>query len=166
MKLNNKKSKVTIQLINVFLGLLLMLAVLMLNKIIPTPTFIRAEYLVGILIVVLGYIAVRGWQYFELDTSGEGFTLKVQRIDLFSFLSSKEKNIDLPKYKLQNYLYNKGILNDDLTLFINSRKSKGNTVKVKFRLSLLSDKDREKIISELEKIISSNNQFQLDSKVA
>ncbi|WP_322971633.1 hypothetical protein [Faecalibacter sp. LW9] len=166
MKLNNKKSKVIAQVINLVLGLLFVLALLMLNKIVPTPTFMRAEYVIGILIVAFGYIAVRGWQYYELDTSGEGFTLKVKRIDWFSFLSIKEKHIDLPKYKLQNYIYNKGVFNDDLTLLINSRKSKGNTIKVKFRLSLLSDNDREKIIMELEKIISSNNQFQIDSKVA
>lgn len=166
MKLNNKNAKSKICFINSILGLLLIIGLLMISNFIPSQGILKGEYLIGILSAFLTYIAIRGWHYYELDTSGEGFTLKVERIDLFSFISTKEKKIDLPKYKLQNYLYNKGVLNDDFTLFINSRKSKANTVKVKFRFSLLSEADREKIVSELEKIISSNNQYQLDSKVA
>ena len=163
MKLNNKKVKNLVKILNLILLILLIgFGLFYLN--ILSFTALDEIFVGAIILGIVGYMMFVGWQYYEFDTSGEGLTLNVKRVDLFSFLSSREKKIDLPKYKLNKYEIRKGVLNDDLTLFINSKKET-NIVKVKLRLSILSSAERNKIISELDKIIQ-NNQIQLGSKVA
>ena len=165
MKINNKHLKKWVNIYNSFLLLLLLTAILMHFKIIDFNFVIDEIYLVIFLLIGLLYVAIRGWQYFEFDTSGEGLTLNVNRIDCFAFLGSKHKRIDLPKYKIENYEMHRGLLNDDLVLYIKSRKSKTNVIKIKLRLTFLSNEMRNKITSELDKIVT-NNQFKIETKVA
>lgn len=154
MKQNNKNVKNLVRILNIFLLILLLcLAMLYLN--IFSFTSLDEVYLSIIIIGIVTYMFFVGWRYYEFDTSGEGLTLNVKSVGLLSFLSSKEKKVDLPKYKLNNYEIKKGILNDDLTLFINSKKE-STIVKVKLRLSILSSNERNRIISELDKIIQNN----------
>lgn len=165
MKINNKNLKRWVNVYNSFLLFLLLFAVLMHLKIIDFDFLLDEFYLIIMILICVIYVAVRGWQYFEFDTSGEGFTLIVNRVDCFAFLGSKEKKIDLPKYKLNNYEIRRGLFNDDLTLYINSRKSKTNVIKIKLRLTFLSKQNRNKIISELDKIVTTN-QYKIETKVA
>ena len=111
------------------------------------------------------YIAIRGFQWYSVDTTGEVITLETKRYDAFSFVSTNYKKIDLPKYKLNSFELKNGIINDDLTLFINSRKNKSNLLKVKFTISFLSKTERQELISKLNEIVEVN-QIQLDSKIA
>jgi len=165
MKINNIKLKKLVNVFNYSLLFLLLTSVLMHLNIIDFNLPFDEYYLLILVLIGLVYTAIRGWQYFEIDTLGEGLTIKVNRIDIFSFLSDKEKKIDIPKYKLNDYVINRGLFNDDLVLLINSRKSKSNVVKVKLRLSVYSNETRNEIVSELDKIVASN-QFQLESKLA
>lgn len=163
MKLNNKKVKSLVKILNIILLTLLVgFALLYLNILSFTAI---DEFYVGVLISpIVVCILFVSWQYYEFDTSGEGLTLNVKRVGIFSFLSSKDKKVDLPKYKLNSYEIKKGVLNDNLTLFINSKKEL-NVVKVKLQLSILSSEERNNITSELDKIIQ-QNQKQIESKVA
>lgn len=165
MKINNKNLKKRVMYFNLFLVIIIGATVSISFNFIEFDLPFNKFYMLGVALLAVAYIAIRGFQYFEFDTSGEGLSLKVQRIDFFSFLNGKEKRVDLPKYKLNNYHFRKGILNEELVLLINSRKSKSNVVKVKLRLSFLSNKTRNNIISELDKIIS-KNQYQLENKIA
>ncbi len=165
MKINNKHLKKWVNIYNSFLLLLLSTAILMYFKIVDFNFVIDEIYLIVTLLIGLVYIAIRGWQYFEFDTSGEGLTLNVNRIDCFAFLGSKHKRIDLPKYKIDNYEMRRGLFNDDLTLYIKSRKSKTNVIKIKLRLTFLSNEMRQNIMSELDEIVTTN-QFKIETKVA
>lgn len=161
MKLNNKKVRTLVNILNFGIFILLIMMILMYYDIISLHTEFEEIYVATFLMITTCYIAIRGWQYYEFDTSGEGLTVNVERIDFLSFLGTKQKRIDLPKYKINNYKISKGLLNDDLILFINSKKGKANLVKVKFRISFLSDQQRNIMISELDKIVTTN-QYQLD----
>lgn len=165
MKISNKKLKRLVKFFNLFLFVVLLTTLSIAFGWIKIQLPFNHYFIILIPVLIISYIATQGLQYFELDTCGEGITLTVQRIDLLSFLGMKEKKVDLPKYKLNNYQFRRGIFNDDLVLFINSRKSKSNVVKVKLRLSFLSNNTRNKIIAELDNIIS-KNQYQLENKIA
>lgn len=165
MKINNKNLKKWVAIYNSFLLLLLFSTLILHFEIIDFNVILNKNYFIAVLAIGLLYVAIRGWQYFEFDTSGEGITLNVNRVDFFSFLGSKQKRIDLPKYKINNYEFRRGLFNDDLTLYINSRKSKTNVIKIKLRLTFLSNEMRQNIISELDKIVTTN-QFKIETKVA
>ena len=163
MKSNNKKSK---KFAYIFYGtLFLLIAFYGLLSI----ELLSINFNSNIILIIAGvlsfYILTRGFQFYTLDTAGETLTLITKRYDLFSFLDTTEKKVDLPKYKLNSFEFNPGLINDDLTLLINSRKNKSNIIKVKLKISFLSKEEREKIIDELNKIVESN-QYQLESKVA
>ena len=163
MKSNNKQSK---KLAFLFYGVIsLLFALYSLLSIGLLPIKFNSLIVLAIAAVLILYVILRGFQWYLFDTAGETLTIITKRYDLFSFLNSTEKKIDLPKYKLNNFEFNPGLINDDLTLFINSRKNKSGIIKVKLKISFLTKEERERIIAELNKIVETN-QFQLDSKVA
>lgn len=162
MKLNNKRLKRYVPFIYGVLIVLLTIWGLLYNNIFSFNIEYEQIYLSVIIFTALSYLMLKGLYYYEFDTSGEGFTLIVKRVGPFSFLSSKEKKIDLPKYKINNYELSNGVLNDNLVLMVNSKKGKSSIVKVKFNLSISSKLERNIIISELDKIIQ-QNKLQLGS---
>ena len=162
MKLNNKRLKRFIPFLYGILIILLTILGLLYNNLFTFNIEYEKIYLSVILITALFYLIFKGLHYYEFDTSGEGLTLIVKRVGPFSFLSRKEKKIDLPKYKINNYELSNGLLNDNLILMVNSKKGKSSIVKVKFDLSISSKVERNIIITELDKIIQ-QNKLQLES---
>lgn len=163
MKINNKNSK---RYALLFYGIIfLLLALYSLLSIGLLPIKINNHVPLVITGVLIIYVFLRGFHWYSLDTAGETLTLITNRYDIFSFLSSNEKKIDLPKYKLDSFELNSGLVNDDFILFFNSRKNKSGIIKVKMKISFLTKDERLKIITELNKIVETN-QYQLDSKVA
>ncbi len=68
----------------------------------------------------------------------------------------KKNKIDLPKYKLIKYDFQKGILSKSIVFYINSKKNPTNLTKIKFRLAFISNRNINIILTELDKIIKSN----------
>lgn len=155
MKLtNSQKIKLFDNFFNALVLLIIAFIGLMHFNLLPIDIIFNKYDFAILLLIALSYVAINGWYYYEFDTSGEGITLGVNRIDALSFLGKKQRKIDLPKYKLSDYQIKKGILYDKLTLFIHSRKS--NQVKVKFKFMALTKDERSLIINELDKIIIAN----------
>jgi hypothetical protein len=108
------------------------------------------------LIILLIFISSRiGNQFYSIDTKGETITFETKNIGFFSFINSKTNKIDLPKYKLINYEYHKGLISKELVFYINS-KNKVNLSKTRFRLAFISTKDMNNILFELEQIVETN----------
>ena len=164
MKLNNKKIKDRVLVFYAISILLLSIFILLKLNLLDFGINNQEYYILSFLGIFLLIFANIGMHFYQFDTSGEGLTLIVKRIDPFSFLSSKEKKVDLPKYKLDHYEYKKGLLNDTITLFINSKRG-ASIIKVKMKLSILSKDHPSIICSELDKIVSSNR-TNTDIKVA
>ena len=163
MKSNNLQSK---KYALVFYGVLfLLIAIYSLLSLELLSVNFNSNILLIIAAIFSLYVLIRGFHSYTIDTKGEVITLITKRYDFFSFSSKKEKKIDLPKYKINSYEFKPGLINDDLTLYINSRNSKASVVKSRFTISFLNKEERQKIIAELNKIVETN-QFQLESKVA
>ena len=107
-----------------------------------------------------------GNQFFAIDTKGETITFETKNVGFLSFLDSKTNKIDLPKYKLIKYDFQKGILSKNVVFYINSKKNPTNLTKVKFRLAFISNRNINIILTELDKIVESNCMVKNNLEVA
>ncbi len=114
-------------------------------------------YVVSIFIGLLVYVSYKsGNQFFAMDTKGETITFETKNVGFLSFLDSKNNKIDLPKYKLIKYDIKKGIFSKNLIFYINSKKNPNSLTKIKFRLAFISNRNINIILTELDKIVTSN----------
>ncbi|WP_072932752.1 hypothetical protein [Chishuiella changwenlii] len=156
MKTNNKYIIRYFKIFNIVILLLIIFNILMyidvtLHRYHSVPKF----FITG-LIMLLIFISSRiGNQFYSIDTKGETITFETKNIGFFSFINSKTNKIDLPKYKLINYEYHKGLISKELVFYINS-KNKVNLSKTRFRLAFISEQDMDNIINELEQIVKTN----------
>ena len=135
--------------------------------ILPYKYHIIPPYVVAIFIALLIYVSYKGGnQFFAIDTKGETITFETKNVGFLSFLDSKTNKIDLPKYKLIKYDFQKGILSKNVVFYINSKKNPTNLTKVKFRLAFISNRNINIILTELDKIVESNCMVKNNVEVA
>ena len=157
MKKNNKKVIQLFRLLNITIVILIILNLIMYFGILPYKYHIIPPYIVTLFIVLLIFVNSRmGNQFFAMDTKGETITFETKNVGFLSFLDSKANKIDLPKYKLIKYDFQKGLLSKRITFYINSKKNPANLTKVKFRLAFISNRNMNIILTELDKIVESN----------
>ena len=157
MKKNNKKVIQLFKILNLTIVILIILNLIMYTGILPYKYHIIPPYVVAIFIALLIYVSYKsGNQYFAIDTKGETITFETKNVGFLSFLDSKTNKIDLPKYKLIKYDFQKGILSKNVVFYINSKKNPTNLTKVKFRLAFISNRNINIILTELDKIVESN----------
>ncbi|MGV0920869.1 hypothetical protein ACTS94_10910 [Empedobacter falsenii] len=157
MKKNNKKVIQLFKILNLTIVILIILNLIMYTGILPYKYHIIPPYVVAIFIALLIYVSYKsGNQFFAIDTKGETITFETKNVGFLSFLDSKTNKIDLPKYKLIKYDFQKGILSKNVVFYINSKKNPTNLTKVKFRLAFISNRNINIILTELDKIVESN----------
>ncbi|MDM1548871.1 hypothetical protein HX096_13545 [Empedobacter falsenii] len=157
MKKNNKKVIQLFKILNLTIVILIILNLIMYIGILPYKYHIIPPYVVAIFIALLIYVSYKsGNQFFAIDTKGETITFETKNVGFLSFLDSKTNKIDLPKYKLIKYDFQKGILSKNVVFYINSKKNPTNLTKVKFRLAFISNRNINIILTELDKIVESN----------
>ena len=157
MKKNNKKVIQLFKILNLAIVILIILNLIMYTGILPHKYHIIPPYVVTVFIAILIYVSYKsGNQFFAIDTKGETITFETKNVGFLSFLDSKTNKIDLPKYKLIKYDFQKGILSKNVVFYINSKKNPTNLTKVKFRLAFISNRNINIILTELDKIVESN----------
>ena len=157
MKKNNKKVIQLFKMLNLALVILIILNLIMYTGVLPHKYHIIPPYVVTIFIALLIYVSYKsGNQFFAMDTKGETITFETKNVGFLSFLDSKTNKIDLPKYKLIKYEFQKGILSKSIVFYIDSKKNPTNLIKVKFRLAFISNRNINIILTELDKIVESN----------
>ncbi|MGV0995478.1 hypothetical protein [Empedobacter falsenii] len=157
MKKNNKKVIQLFKMLNLAIVILIILNLIMYTGILPHKYHIIPPYVVTIFIAMLIYVSYKsGNQFFAMDTKGETITFETKNVGFLSFLDSKTNKIDLPKYKLIKYEFQKGILSKSIVFYIDSKKNPTNLIKVKFRLAFISNRNINIILTELDKIVESN----------
>lgn len=157
MKKNNKNVIQLFKMLNLTIVILIILNLIMYTGILPYKYHIIPPYVVTVFIAILIYISYKsGNQFFAMDTKGETITFETKNVGFLSFLDSKTNKIDLPKYKLIKYDFQKGLLSKTLVFYINSKKNPTNLTKVKFRLAFISNRNINIILTELDKIVASN----------
>lgn len=167
MKKNNKKVIQLFKILNFTIVILIILNLIMYTGILPYKYHIIPPYLVAIFIALLIYVSYKsGNQFFAIDTKGETITFETKNVGFLSFLDSKTNKIDLPKYKLIKYDFQKGILSKNVVFYINSKKNPTNLTKVKFRLAFISNRNINIILTELDKIVESNCMVKNNVEVA
>ena len=167
MKKNNKKVIQLFKILNFTIVILIILNLIMYTGILPYKYHIIPPYVVAIFIALLIYVSYKsGNQFFAIDTKGEAITFETKNVGFLSFLDSKTNKIDLPKYKLIKYDFQKGILSKNVVFYINSKKNPTNLTKVKFRLAFISNRNINIILTELDKIVESNCMVKNNVEVA
>lgn len=167
MKKNNKKVIQLFKILNLAIVILIILNLIMYTGILPHKYHIIPPYVVTIFIAILIYVSYKsGNQFFVMDTKGETITFETKNVGFLSFLDSKTNKIDLPKYKLIKYDFQKGILSKNVVFYINSKKNPTNLTKVKFRLAFISNRNINIILTELDKIVESNCMVKNNVEVA
>ncbi|MDM1062872.1 hypothetical protein HXZ62_09935 [Empedobacter falsenii] len=167
MKKNNKKVIQLFKILNLTIVILIILNLIMYTGILPYKYHIIPPYVVAIFIALLIYVSYKsGNQFFAIDTKGETITFETKNVGFLSFLDSKTNKIDLPKYKLIKYDFQKGILSKNVVFYINSKKNPTNLTKVKFRLAFISNRNINIILTELDKIVESNCMVKNNVEVA
>lgn len=167
MKKNNKKVIQLFKILNLTIVILIILNLIMYIGILPYKYHIIPPYVVAIFIALLIYVSYKsGNQFFAIDTKGETITFETKNVGFLSFLDSKTNKIDLPKYKLIKYDFQKGILSKNVVFYINSKKNPTNLTKVKFRLAFISNRNINIILTELDKIVESNCMVKNNVEVA
>ena len=167
MKKNNKKVIQLFKILNLAIVILIILNLIMYTGILPHKYHIIPPYVVTIFIAILIYVSYKsGNQFFAIDTKGETITFETKNVGFLSFLDSKTNKIDLPKYKLIKYDFQKGILSKNVVFYINSKKNPTNLTKVKFRLAFISNRNINIILTELDKIVESNCMVKNNVEVA
>ncbi len=167
MKKNNKKVIQLFKMLNLTIVILIILNLIMYTGILPYKYHIIPPYVVAIFIALLIYVSYKsGNQFFAIDTKGETITFETKNVGFLSFLDSKTNKIDLPKYKLIKYDFQKGILSKNVVFYINSKKNPTNLTKVKFRLAFISNRNINIILTELDKIVESNCMVKNNVEVA
>ncbi|MDM1297522.1 hypothetical protein HXZ94_03275 [Empedobacter falsenii] len=157
MKKNNKKVIQLFKILNLAIVILIILNLIMYTGILPHKYHIIPPYVVTVFIAILIYVSYKsGNQFFAMDTKGETITFETKNVGFLSFLDSKTNKIDLPKYKLIKYEFQKGILSKSIVFYIDSKKNPTNLIKVKFRLAFISNRNINIILTELDKIVESN----------
>lgn len=157
MKKNNKKVIQLFKILNLAIVILIILNLIMYTGVLPHKYHIIPPYVVTIFIALLIYVSYKsGNQFFAMDTKGETITFETKNVGFLSFLDSKTNKIDLPKYKLIKYEFQKGILSKSIVFYIDSKKNPTNLIKVKFRLAFISNRNISIILTELDKIVESN----------
>ncbi|WP_333662886.1 hypothetical protein [Chishuiella changwenlii] len=156
MKTNNKYIIRYFKIFNIIILLLIISNILMYVDLTLHRYHSEPKFFITGLIILLIFISSRiGNQFYSIDTKGETITFETKNIGFFSFINSKTNKIDLPKYKLINYEYHKGLISKELVFYINS-KNKVNLSKTRFRLAFISTKDMNNILFELEQIVETN----------
>ncbi|MFV0142459.1 MULTISPECIES: hypothetical protein [Empedobacter] len=167
MKKNNKKVIQLFKILNLTIVILIILNLIMYTGILPYKYHIIPPYVVAIFIALLIYVSYKsGNQFFAIDTKGETITFETKNVGFLPFLDSKTNKIDLPKYKLIKYDFQKGILSKNVVFYINSKKNPTNLTKVKFRLAFISNRNINIILTELDKIVESNCMVKNNVEVA
>lgn len=167
MKKNNKKVIQLFKILNLTIVILIILNLIMYTGILPYKYHIIPPYVVAIFIALLIYVSYKsGNHFFAIDTKGETITFETKNVGFLSFLDSKTNKIDLPKYKLIKYDFQKGILSKNVVFYINSKKNPTNLTKVKFRLAFISNRNINIILTELDKIVESNCMVKNNVEVA
>ncbi|WP_291121307.1 hypothetical protein [Empedobacter sp. UBA7248] len=167
MKKNNKKVIQLFKILNLTIVILIILNLIMYTGILPYKYHIIPPYVVAIFIALLIYVSYKsGNQFFAIDTKGETITFETKNVGFLSFLDSKTNKIDLPKYKLIKYDFQKGIFSKNVIFYINSKKNPTNLTKVKFRLAFISNRNINIILTELDKIVESNCMVKNNVEVA
>ena len=167
MKKNNKNVIQLFKVLNIAIVILIILNLIMYTGILPHKYHIIPPYVVTIFIAMLIYVSYKsGNQFFVMDTKGETITFETKNVGFLSFIDSKINKIDLPKYKLIKYEFHNGILSKNLVLYINSKKNPNNLTKVKFRLAFISNRNINSILTELDKIVKSNDEVRNNVEVA
>ena len=167
MKKNNKKVIQLFKILNLTIVILIILNLIMYTGILPYKYHIIPPYVVAIFIALLIYVSYKsGNQFFAIDTKGETITFETKNVGFLSFLDSKTNKINLPKYKLIKYDFQKGILSKNVVFYINSKKNPTNLTKVKFRLAFISNRNINIILTELDKIVESNCMIKNNVEVA
>ncbi|WP_313359741.1 hypothetical protein [Empedobacter sp.] len=167
MKKNNKKVIQLFKMLNLAIVILIILNLIMYTGVLPHKYHIIPPYVVTIFIALLIYVSYKsGNQFFAMDTKGETITFETKNVGFLSFLDSKTNKIDLPKYKLIKYEFQKGILSKSIVFYIDSKKNPTNLIKVKFRLAFISNRNINIILTELDKIVESNCMVKNNVEVA
>ncbi|WP_291090717.1 MULTISPECIES: hypothetical protein [unclassified Empedobacter] len=167
MKKNNKNVIQLFKMLNFTIVILIILNLIMYAGILPYKYHIIPPYVVAIFIALLIYVSYKGGnQFFAIDTKGETITFETKNVGFLPFLDSKTNKIDLPKYKLIKYDFQKGILSKNVVFYINSKKNPTNLTKVKFRLAFISNRNINIILTELDKIVESNCMVKNNVEVA
>ncbi|WP_298775420.1 hypothetical protein [uncultured Empedobacter sp.] len=158
MKKNNINVIQLFRMLNITIVILIILNIIMYTGILPHKYHIIPPYIVSVFIALLIYVSCKsGNQFFAIDTKGETITFETKNVGFLSFLNTKPNKIDLPKYKLIKYDFQKGLFSKTLVFYINSKKNPTNLTKVKFRLAFISNRNLNIILTELDKIVSSNS---------
>lgn len=123
MKKNNKKVIQLFKILNLAIVILIILNLIMYTGVLPYKYHIIPPYVVTIFIVLLIYVSYKsGNQFFAMDTKGETITFETKNVGFLSFLDSKTNKIDLPKYKLIKYEFQKGILSRVLSFILTVKR--------------------------------------------
>ncbi|WP_312557140.1 hypothetical protein [Empedobacter brevis] len=167
MKKDNKNVIQLFKVLNTIIVILIILNLIMYTGVLPHKYHMVPPYVVTIFVCLLIYVSYKsGNQFFKMDTKGETITFETKNVGFLSFIDSKINKIDLPKYKLIKYEFHNGILSKSLVLYINSKKNPNNLTKVKFRLAFISNRNINSILTELDKIVKSNDEVRNNVEVA
>ena len=91
----------------------------MYTGVLPYKYHIIPPYVVTVFIAWLIFVSYKsGNQFFSMDTKGETITFETKNVGFLSFLDSKANKIDLPKYKLIKYDFQKGLLSRRITFIL------------------------------------------------
>ena len=104
----------------------------------------------ALLFIVLHKLA----KYFEYDSDGHVLVLINKGFVISEFINCSEKKAEFPKRKLLYYKLNKYFLYKSLNLYIKS--GNGHQKRLKFNVSLVSNKKLKYLKMSLDKIVKQN----------
>ena len=104
----------------------------------------------ALLFIVLHKLA----KYFEYDSDGHVLVLINKGFVISEFINYSEKKAEFPKRKLLYYKLNKYFLYKSLNLYIKS--GKGHQKRLKFNVSLVSNKKLKYLKMSLDKVVKQN----------
>ncbi len=153
-----------VKIINLLLAISILLMLLIIFEVVMFSIHLNVIFIVlGTCLLTLLIMRLSGYNAFYIDTTGEVITFESHRCSRMGLGSNLTKKVDFPKVKLLGYGVKKGLLGTTITLIVSTKKNKSGKVKIPFRLSFLSKRNRGMIEDEFDTILKSNKEIKRET---
>lgn len=155
MRFNNASSKKWIPFLYFFLGLGSIVAILYFVFFQDEFNQAKLWYLTPVPFVLILGMVYSTAKYFEFDSDGNVLTFINKGLFISNFINYREQRAEFPKEKLKRYRIQNFIIFCKLYIYIKSRNNK--TKRLKFNISLLSNRKKRALKQSLDKVLKHNN---------
>ncbi|MEM6720063.1 MAG: hypothetical protein AAF611_12135 [Bacteroidota bacterium] len=114
-------------------------------------------YAIPVTLVFIIIVFYSTAKYFEFDSDGNVLTFINKGLFISNFINYREHRAEFPKEKLKRYRIQNYVLYSFLYVYV---KSKSNQIKrVRFNITLLSNRKKRALKKSLEKVLKHNNEI-------